>query len=620
MGINSDNLIGRMLGSCALERLIGHGGMGVVYLARQARPSRYVAVKVLLPDATMSEEMYENFLARFRREADVIAGLEHINIMPIYEYGEHYGHTYLVMPYLTGGSLRDLLLHRRALSLREASIYIDQAASALDYAHSQGIIHRDIKPGNFLLHADGRLVLADFGIARVIQSNNNVFSTLTSSDMLLGTPEYMAPEMATGEPIDYRADIYELGIVLFQMITGQVPFKGDTPYAVAIKHVQEPPPALHRLNPAIPMAVNAVVQKAIAKRPEDRYQSAGALAQALRKALGTPLLDTYFPEAPTVLADAASVPAYNPTPQLFTPDKPGRVASPDPAPPIAYPTQPTTPSGMQYTPAPPSTPPRRTRQPLPVFLKIVLALVVLAIILAGGLIGFSIFGGATYPPETKATVQQFYDDLNQQDYPAAYYLWGTKDDQHNSTDYCQFFTNYSQSKHYDLSFGSITRRDDGTFLVPVTVNGSSLDYVVGQKNTTWKLLTGSSSDNVPLTLPAAPAASPGTGTTPEEQAKAVVQQLYDDINQRAYAAAYYLYQSSVTNPSLGSYRQFVNGYNNTEHAEIAFENATLLDDGTVQVTGTITATEASDSWSVTKVYNGRMYHLAQKDGSWRFIQ
>jgi len=144
MGINSDNLIGRMLGSCALERLIGHGGMGVVYLARQARPSRYVAVKVLLPDATMSEEMYENFLARFRREADVIAGLEHINIMPIYEYGEHYGHTYLVMPYLTGGSLRDLLLHRHALSLREASIYIDQAASALDYAHSQGIIHRDI--------------------------------------------------------------------------------------------------------------------------------------------------------------------------------------------------------------------------------------------------------------------------------------------------------------------------------------------------------------------------------------------------------------------------------------------------------------------------------------------
>src|SRR5579859_7052249 len=166
-------MTGRTLGNCILERMVGQGGMGSVYLAQQIRPSRRVAVKVLHLNLSMNSEVYQEFLARFRREADVIARLEHINIMPIYEYGEQDGLAYLVMPHLTGGSLRDVLKQRGALSLQEAATYIDQAAAALDYAHAQSVIHRDLKPANFLLHADGRLVLADFGIARIMEDNNS---------------------------------------------------------------------------------------------------------------------------------------------------------------------------------------------------------------------------------------------------------------------------------------------------------------------------------------------------------------------------------------------------------------------------------------------------------------
>ncbi|HEX6554809.1 MAG TPA: protein kinase [Ktedonobacteraceae bacterium] len=306
-----DSLTGKTLGTCILEKLIGQGGMGAVYLARQIRPSRYVAVKVLLPNVTANSSLYREFLARFRREADVIARLEQINIMPIYEYGEQDGIAYLVMPYLPGGSLRDLLARSSALSSSEATTFIDQAAAALDYAHAHGVIHRDLKPGNFLLHTDGRLVLADFGIARMIQDSDSTFrAALTGTGMLLGTPEYMAPEMLNGEPVDHRADIYALGIVLFQMLSGQVPFKGNTPFAVATQHLQQPPPSLHQVNPAIPPAVDETIQKALAKKREDRYASAGAMAQALRNAVTTPGYpsETQLRNAPTVISPARVMP------------------------------------------------------------------------------------------------------------------------------------------------------------------------------------------------------------------------------------------------------------------------------------------------------------------------
>ncbi len=284
MASNRGDLTGRTLGTCVLENLVGQGGMGAVYLARQTRPSRRVAVKVLLPNTAMSSDVYEAFLARFRREADVVAKLEHINIMPIYEYGEQDNLAYLVMPYLTGGSLRDVLQKQGALSLEQTATYLDQAASALDYAHAQGVIHRDLKPANFLLASDGRLVLADFGIAHIMEDTSSG-SGLTSTGMIIGTPEYMAPEMVNGEQVDYRADIYELGVVLFQMLSGHVPFRGTTPIVVITRHLQEALPSLHQLNPTIPAPIDAVIQKATAKRREDRYSSVSAFAQDFHKAI-----------------------------------------------------------------------------------------------------------------------------------------------------------------------------------------------------------------------------------------------------------------------------------------------------------------------------------------------
>ncbi|SRR6266852_3651343 len=288
MQVLNGNLVGKVLGKYRLEALIGTGGMSAVYRAEQLPLARRVAVKVLSPDVMSDSDLQEEFLIRFQREASLIARLEHLNIMPIYDYGKQGGIVYLVMPYLAGGTLRDVLTQRGALPLQEALTYIEQAAAALDYAHAHGIIHRDLKPSNFLLHPDGRLVLADFGIARMMQGNGNARGmTLTSTDVLLGTPEYMAPEMIRGEQVDRRTDIYELGIVLFQILSGAVPFRGDPHLAILMKHLQEPIPLLHYSNLAVPPAVDAVIQKATAKNREDRYASAGALAQGLKAAINT---------------------------------------------------------------------------------------------------------------------------------------------------------------------------------------------------------------------------------------------------------------------------------------------------------------------------------------------
>ena len=386
---NSSDLTGKVLGTCTLVQLIGRGGMGAVYLAQQTRPVRRVAVKVLLPDLLKSGDTDIGFPARFQREANLIAQLEHVNIVPIYEFGEQDGLTYLVMPYLTGGSLRDVLARRGKLTLYETIAYIEQAAAALDYAHAHSIVHRDLKPANFLLHADGRLVLADFGIARIMQDNNRIAaSTLTGTGIFLGTPEYMAPEMIRGENIDHRADIYELGIVLFEMLSGTVPYKGNTAIVVATKHLQEPMPSLHAMNSDIPQSVDTVMQLATAKRPGDRFMSAGALAQSLRLAIN--------PQNAAMVGDEQNIATVLSSPRQVAPPVIARQdINTDPASVRSEPksgefsprltTYPVTPPGIHRTsPA--------SRQPLLLFIGILLVLV---LVLGGILLGLQLNKGGT---------------------------------------------------------------------------------------------------------------------------------------------------------------------------------------------------------------------------------
>ncbi|HCI80767.1 MAG TPA: hypothetical protein DHW02_13870 [Ktedonobacter sp.] len=318
----SQALLGKTLGTCRIERILGQGGMGVVFLAQQQRPMRYVAIKVLLPDVSMNAQVQQHYLARFRREADVIATLEHMNIVPIYGYDEQDGMAYLVMPYLQGGSLYDILAQRGSLSLEETIKYMHQVAQALDYAHAHGVIHRDLKPANFLFHSDGRLLLSDFGIAHIVQdSMSTQEAPLTSVGMLPGTPHFMAPEMLRGEQFDYRIDLYALGVILYQLLSGQLPFDGATPFVIMNKHLQEQPPSLHQLRPFLPLEVDTVIQRALAKNPTDRFSSAIAMIEALSTASSSSVQEINF-DAPTILpfqtmpavaAPAASTPPRDAT-------------------------------------------------------------------------------------------------------------------------------------------------------------------------------------------------------------------------------------------------------------------------------------------------------------------
>ena len=308
----SQELIGKTLGTCTIERIIGQGGMGVVYLARQQRPSRYVAVKVLLPATAMNDQMHQHYLARFRREADIIATLDYIHIIPIYEYGEQNGLAYLVMPYLQGGSLHDTLTARGSLSLQETIQYVNQIADGLEYAHTHGVIHRDLKPANFLFHSDRRLLLSDFGIAHIMQTEAvTTGAPLTEAGTFPGTPHYMAPEMFLGEQIDHRIDIYALGIIVYQLLSGQPPFNGETPFAIISRHIHDVPPSLHQLNASIPIEVDVVVQRALAKKRDDRFLSVREFAQALSTAAGFSGGDAVSSDAPTLMVAS---------PQSHTPD------------------------------------------------------------------------------------------------------------------------------------------------------------------------------------------------------------------------------------------------------------------------------------------------------------
>lgn len=283
--ITEDDLLGRTLGDYQLTRRLGQGGMSVIYLAKWLSPQpRFVAVKILRPPRRENVEDFATFRERFRREARIIARLKHPHIVPIYNYGEEHDLAYIVMRY-EKSSLEEVLKTRGTLSLERTSAYLSQICEALDYAHSKGIIHRDLKPSNILLDENNQAVLADFGISRIRISNNPYDQvTLTGTDIVLGTPAYMAPEMFRTREFDYSVDIYALGIILYEMLSGDLPFKGRE-IDLMEQHERKPLPSLYERHFKIPRAVDQVLSKAAAKRPEDRYLRASELARDFHRAI-----------------------------------------------------------------------------------------------------------------------------------------------------------------------------------------------------------------------------------------------------------------------------------------------------------------------------------------------
>jgi hypothetical protein len=269
-------LIGRKLGKYSLESSLGEGGMAAVFRSHHPQFDRPVAIKILPP--TVGQD--PGFRTRFEREGRTIAGLNHPNIIRVYDIDEADGLFYMVMDLLPGGTLEARLREGR-LDRKWSTDVILKMAEALDYAHTRGVIHRDIKPSNILLDADGAPVLADFGIAKLVRNEGD--PNLTAAGMVMGTPAYMAPEQLTGQPPDSRSDIYSLGVVLYQLLTGHAPFTGDTT-AVISGHLTRQPPPPRELVPDLPPALDAVVLQALAKQPEHRFRSAGVFAQALRSA------------------------------------------------------------------------------------------------------------------------------------------------------------------------------------------------------------------------------------------------------------------------------------------------------------------------------------------------
>jgi serine/threonine protein kinase len=284
---------GQMLGPYRIINQIGRGGMATVYKAYQPSVDRYVAIKVLPSQLAESKE----FATRFQQEARIIAKLEHPHILPVFDYGESDGVAYFVMRFLDAGTLKDRMIAGRPLPLNEIDKLFTQLAEALSYAHSHGIVHRDLKPANALIDSQGNVFLTDFGIAKLLESAS---PRLTQTDAIMGTPAYISPEQAQGHPVDQRSDIYSLGIILYEMVTGSVPFTAETPLAVLFKHISDPLPPPSLVKPDLPPVIERVILKALSKDPRDRFATAAEFVAAWERALETGETVQHAPEAATV--------------------------------------------------------------------------------------------------------------------------------------------------------------------------------------------------------------------------------------------------------------------------------------------------------------------------------
>lgn len=270
-----DTLVNSDLGGYRLVELIRRGGMATVYKAYQPSLNRFVAVKVL------EHHHDRQFVARFKAEAQIVGQLQHPNILQVYDYGEQDGLLYLATQYVEhGASLADLAKPIPPLAARPL---MERLLAALEYAHIRGIVHRDVKPSNVLLPAPDWPLLADFGIAKLLDAAG---PEMTAAGQVVGTAAYMAPEQAAGEPVDARTDLYAAGVVLYELVTGQPPFGAGPRSQVLARHISEPPPPPRSINPELPAAVEPILQRALAKRPDERYQSAKAMAQDLGRIAG----------------------------------------------------------------------------------------------------------------------------------------------------------------------------------------------------------------------------------------------------------------------------------------------------------------------------------------------
>ena len=289
-----------------LEKLVGAGGMAAVFRARDVRLGRVVALKLIAGD--------EALRTRFVREARAVAAVDHPHIIPVYEAGEADGMQFIAMRFVAGADLQVVIRREGGLRPKRAAAFISPVASALDAAHDAGLVHRDVKPANMLVDVGrGRpehVYLSDFGLARGVLSE----ARLTRAGQFLGTPDYSAPEQIAGQPVDGRVDQYALACVAYELLSGSVPFKRDEPMAVLYAHLYAPPPRLTAVRPDLPAAVDEVLATALAKVPDNRYDSCGAFADALRDALGLEPYDLERPPGQPSAASAAREPAVPPQP------------------------------------------------------------------------------------------------------------------------------------------------------------------------------------------------------------------------------------------------------------------------------------------------------------------
>jgi ABC-type sugar transport system substrate-binding protein/predicted Ser/Thr protein kinase len=305
-----DHFLGKQIDAFTIQERIGQGGMATVYRAFQASMNRSVALKIISLNPSQGER--DEFRSRFAQEAKLIASLEHIHILPVYDYGIVNNEiAFLAMRLLRGGSLSDLL-NAGPLGLDRTAEIFTQIARGLAYAHSKGVIHRDLKPSNILLDDTGNAYLTDFGLAKILENSEQ----LTKTGNIVGTPTYMSPEQLRGDPLDHRSDIYSMGCVLYHMLVGRPPFEASETNMVSViyQHLEKIPALPSSLNPIIPPGVEAVIMRALAKKAEDRFSTAGEMADHLNMALGRKISTATYPAVhlPTATQQTAKTDARKP--------------------------------------------------------------------------------------------------------------------------------------------------------------------------------------------------------------------------------------------------------------------------------------------------------------------